>query len=77
MVALYPYNQTLPRRNDYFDDHAYCKTVSNGCMQMIGNLISGFDGRGLYSLTGAKVDAYGETVILFDLAQAVPVQYVW
>lgn len=58
------------------DAHAYCKTVNRGSMQLIGNLISGFDGSGLYTLTGAKVHAYGETVILFDLAQAMPVQYV-
>ena len=58
------------------DVHAYCKTVNRGSLQLIGNLISGFDGRGFYLLTGAKADAYGETVILFDLAKAVPVQYV-
>ena len=58
------------------DADAYCVTVVRTMMQMIGNLITGFDGSGLYTLTGAKADAYGETVILFDLAKALPVQYV-
>ena len=58
------------------DVHAYCKTVNRGSLQLIGNLISGFDGSGFYLLTGAKADASGEPVVLFDLAQAAPARSV-
>ena len=39
-------------------------------LQMIGNLITGFDGSGVYVLTGSAGDESGEPVVLFDLGHA-------
>ena len=52
------------------DVNAYCMTCMRTTLQLIGNLISGFNGSGIYALTGSKEDLSGEPVILFDLAQA-------
>ena len=56
------------------DAGAYCVTVVRTMMQMIGNLITGFDGSGVYELTGDAGDASGEPVVLFDLGRAAQAQ---
>lgn len=58
------------------DADAYCVSVVRVMLQMIGNLITGFDGSGVYVLTGCAGDASGEPVVLFDLAQAAPARSV-
>ena len=58
------------------DADAYCVTVVRNMLQMIGNLITGFDGSGVYVLTGSAADASGEPVVLFDLAQAAPARSI-
>ena len=58
------------------DADAYCVTVVRVMLQMIGTLITGFDGSGVYVLTGSAADAYGEPVVLFDLAQAAPARSI-
>ena len=58
------------------DADAYCVTVVRVMLQMIGNLITGFDGSGVYVLTGSAEDASGEPVVLFDLGHAAPAQSI-
>ena len=58
------------------DADAYCVTVVRTMLQMIGNLITGFDGSGVYVLTGSAEDASGEPVVLFDLGHAAPAQSI-
>ena len=58
------------------DADAYCVAVVRVMLQMIGNLITGFDGSGVYVLTGSAADASGEPVVLFDLAQAAPARSI-
>jgi hypothetical protein len=52
------------------DADAYCMTVVSGMQQIIGNLIAGFNGSGVYVLTGSIEQAFGEPVIVFDLGHA-------
>ena len=58
------------------DADAYCVSVVRTMLQMIGNLINGFDGSGVYVLTGSAEDASGEPVVLFDLGHAAPAQSI-
>ena len=58
------------------DADAYCVAVVRVMLQMIGNLITGFDGSGIYVLTGSAGEASGEPVVLFDLAQAAPARSI-
>lgn len=52
------------------DADAYCMSVMSGMQQIIGNLISGFNGSGVYVITGSVEQAFGEPVIVFDLGHA-------
>jgi hypothetical protein len=52
------------------DADAYCVTVVRTMLQMIGNLILGFNGTGVYVLDGVESEIGGEAVLLFDLAGA-------
>ena len=58
------------------DAAAYCVTVVSGTLQLIGNLITGFNGSGIYTLPGCEGAVCGEVGILFDLAQAALTQSV-
>ena len=55
---------------------AYCIAVKNGMQQTIGNLISGFNGSGVYIMTGKLEHAFGELAVVFDLAHAAAVTNV-
>ena len=55
---------------------AYCIAVKNGMQQAIGNLISGFNGSGVYIMTGNLEHAFGELAVVFDLAHAAAVTNV-